>query len=123
MASQWSIGRQGEQYAARHLYEAGYLLLERNWRQQPYEIDIIALEKNSLVFIEVKTRIDPGYDIHRWGMSLSKKRALANAAYEYMAQIEWPGEFRFDIVTLHVWEEEWKFTLYADAFFPGLHGL
>ncbi|SRR6056297_355839 len=123
MASQWSVGRKGEQYAAERLYRAGYLLLERNWRQRPYEIDIIARQDETLVFVEVKTRVDPGYAVQRWGISQAKKRALANAAYEYMAQIRWSGEFRFDIITLSQWEREWKLTHYEDAFFPGIHGL
>ncbi len=122
MINQWSVGRQGEQYAAERIYERGYIILERNWRSKPYEVDIIAKWKELLVFIEVKTRIDPGYDIDRWGISQSKKRALVNAAYDYMHNIEWSGEFQFDIITLTKWEEEWKFTHYEDAFFPGLHG-
>ncbi len=123
MSSPWSVGQEGEQYAAQRLYTTGYLILERNWRSKPYEVDIIARVTDVLVFIEVKTRIDPGYDIKRWGMSQAKKRSLVNASYMYMEEVCWDGEFRFDIITLQRWEEEWKFTHYADAFFPGLKGI
>jgi putative endonuclease len=123
MARIWSVGQEGEQYAAERLHEEGFVILERNWRQKPYEVDLITLFNDILVFVEVKTRVDPGYAIERWGISQAKKRALTNAAYAYMEQVDWRGEFRFDIVTLHKWETEWKFTHYADAFFPGIQGV
>ncbi len=52
-----SVGQRGETIAAEYLLKQGYKILETNKRFSRFcEIDIIALEKNTLVFIEVKTR-------------------------------------------------------------------
>ena len=56
MARKDELGRRGEDLAARYLEDAGYRLLERNWRCRQGEIDIIARTADTLVFVEVKTR-------------------------------------------------------------------
>ncbi|MBG6239893.1 putative endonuclease [Mycetocola sp. CAN_C7] len=56
MASKDELGRRGEALAARFLEDAGYRVLERNWRCARGEIDIIAQTGNTIVFVEVKTR-------------------------------------------------------------------
>ncbi|MET1051967.1 MAG: YraN family protein [Mycetocola sp.] len=56
MASKDELGRRGEDLAARFLEEAGYRVVERNWRCARGEIDIIASTGPTLVFVEVKTR-------------------------------------------------------------------
>lgn len=50
------IGRKGEEAAARYLEHVGYEILERNWRCPAGEADIIALDEETLVLCEVKTR-------------------------------------------------------------------
>jgi putative endonuclease len=50
------LGQRGEDLAARFLEDAGYRLIERNWRCRQGEIDIIACIADTLVFVEVKTR-------------------------------------------------------------------
>jgi putative endonuclease len=54
MATHLEVGRQGEDMAAAWLVANEFELLHRNWRYAHYEIDIIALKKNMLCFIEVK---------------------------------------------------------------------
>src|ERR1700758_792484 len=49
-------GRRGEQVAARHLKRCGYLILARNYRAAGAEIDLVALDDDTLVFVEVKLR-------------------------------------------------------------------
>jgi putative endonuclease len=56
MARKDELGRRGEDLAARFLEDAGYRLIERNWRCRQGEIDIIARVADTLVFVEVKTR-------------------------------------------------------------------
>jgi Holliday junction resolvase-like predicted endonuclease len=58
-----AIGRWGEQAAAEWLEQRGYHLLARNWRRREGEIDLVALEGTTLVFIEVKT--PPFRDLRR----------------------------------------------------------
>ena len=55
------IGRYGEERAAAYLKDRGYEIIERNWRSQTGEIDLIAREKDLLVFVEVKTRNGSGF--------------------------------------------------------------
>lgn len=52
------IGSAGESFASQHLIAAGYAIVARNWRVQGGEIDIIALDGDSLVFAEVRARAD-----------------------------------------------------------------
>ena len=54
-------GRRGEQVAARHLKRCGYLILAQNYRAAGAEIDIVALEGSTLVFVEVKSRHGAGF--------------------------------------------------------------
>jgi putative endonuclease len=56
MARKDELGRRGEDLAARFLEDAGYRLVERNWRCRQGEIDIIATRTDTLIFVEVKTR-------------------------------------------------------------------
>ncbi len=51
-----ALGRFGEDVAARHLISEGFIVLERNWRCDSGEIDIVARDGDSLVVVEVKTR-------------------------------------------------------------------
>jgi putative endonuclease len=56
-----AVGRYGEDVAARHLTDAGLVVLERNWRCREGEIDIVAREGDVLVLCEVKTRRSTTY--------------------------------------------------------------
>lgn len=56
MARKDELGRRGEDLAARFLEDAGYRVIERNWRCRQGEIDIVACIADTLVFVEVKTR-------------------------------------------------------------------
>jgi putative endonuclease len=56
MARKDDLGRSGEDLAARFLEDAGYSIVERNWRCRQGEIDIVARIADTLVFVEVKTR-------------------------------------------------------------------
>jgi putative endonuclease len=61
MGANQILGKYGEDAAARFLQDRGYTILERNWRCEIGEIDLIAKHKNQLVFIEVKTRSGNGF--------------------------------------------------------------
>jgi putative endonuclease len=55
------LGRYGEDRAAVYLSDRGYQIIERNWRTQAGEIDLVAQYKEWLVFVEVKTRNGAGF--------------------------------------------------------------
>ena len=61
MNSNQSVGKYGEDRAAEFLVRLGYEIIDRNWRGKSGEIDIIARDRNFLVFAEVKTRTRTGF--------------------------------------------------------------
>jgi putative endonuclease len=59
------IGRKGEELALRHLKRLGYRIVEQNYRCPLGEVDIVAREGDTLVFVEVKTRRYRSYGLPR----------------------------------------------------------
>ena len=60
MLAKDAVGKYGEDLAARHLVGAGFTIVTRNWRCPEGEVDILAIDGNTLVVIEVKTRTVDG---------------------------------------------------------------
>ena len=56
MAEHYELGKKGEELAIDYLIKQGYKIVERNWRFQKAEIDIIARKEETLISVEVKTR-------------------------------------------------------------------
>jgi len=56
MRAKDAVGRYGEDLAARHVQEAGWRVLDRNWRCRDGELDLVGLDGDELVVVEVKTR-------------------------------------------------------------------
>jgi putative endonuclease len=93
-------GRAGEASAARYLEGKGLKILEHNFRGASGEVDLIALEGETLVFIEVKTWSTLGIDALEQGLNEKKQRRIIETAkyflsshreYRYMA-------IRFDVI-------------------------
>ena len=99
MATKDTVGRWGEDVAARHLVASGLVILDRNWRCSTGEIDIIARDGRTLVFCEVKTRRSEAYGTPFEAVTVDKarrQRRLAAAWLEF-AGLSVP-EIRFDVV-------------------------
>ncbi len=98
------LGKAGEEIAARHLEAIGYEILERNVRFRVGEIDIVARDHETLVFIEVRAR-----RTQRWGSALesvgpAKQRKLIQLARYYLASRKVRDHTcRFDVVGV-TWE-------------------
>ncbi|QDV27162.1 YraN family protein [Aureliella helgolandensis] len=97
------LGPAGERLAARFLQKQGYRILERSHRQRLGEIDLIALDGQTIVFVEVKTRSSSlGADPSE-AVDLRKQTKLTRAALVYLKKrnlLETPA--RFDVVSI-VW--------------------
>ena len=80
-------GNLGESIAKKYLEDKGYKILEQNYRNKYGEIDLIAKEKNndSLVFIEVKTRIGEQFGIPEDAINFKKKAKLIKNAQAYIS--------------------------------------
>lgn len=84
MAAKDDLGRAGEDRAARHLRERGYEILDRNWRCPQGELDIVALRRGVLAFVEVKTRRTAAYGYPLEAVDVRKKRRLWKLAHAWM---------------------------------------
>lgn len=98
-----ATGRAGEGYAVLALEKKGYTILEQNFANKFGEIDIIARDKNILVFVEVKTKIGEDFGLPEEMISPGKLQRVRNMATMYMN-----GEqmvCRIDVVAIVLDEE------------------
>lgn len=96
------LGIEGERYAAAELERAGWKILERNLALPSCEIDIIARDSGTLVFIEVKTRRGEGYADPYEEVPETRRSRMRRAKNEYL---RWQGlgsetPCRFDIAVV-----------------------
>ena len=95
-------GRRGERAAVDYLRRTGFAILERNWRQGRYELDIVARRWDELHFVEVKTRRAGGLTTPEQALTPRKFAALRRAAEAYMAQHRVDLEPQFDLAAVDV---------------------
>lgn len=92
-------GKAGEDAAEALLRDSGLRILHRNWRKGSYELDIIALDGDMLVFVEVRTRRAGGMISPVESMHHAKCRHVVQAAKTYLAANgHWDMPCRFDLV-------------------------
>jgi putative endonuclease len=95
------VGQRGEELAARFLERQGFAILARNLRSRLGEIDLIARDGRTLVFVEVKTRRGQGGDPPQAAVDRRKQGRLARLAVEYLARARGgPQACRFDVVAV-----------------------
>ncbi len=100
MAQHNDFGKWGEEVATAYLRDQGYIILETDWSSGYRDIDIIALDRNMVVFVEVKTRTsrditDPADAVNR-----RKLQQLARAINHYVRSRHVDRDIRFDIITV-----------------------
>lgn len=101
MAQHNLLGRRGEDEAAYYLIERDVHILERNWRCDSGEIDIIAEDYGLIIFIEVKTRTADQLTAPEDAVDAYRMRRLSKAADEYRHKHNLLGyPFRFDIIAI-----------------------
>ncbi len=89
---------EGEKIAGEFLKKAGYKIVARNYKAKMGEIDIIALDKNILVFAEVKQRKSADFGSPREFVGSEKQRKIKNTAQLYIMKNKYKGDVRFDVV-------------------------
>ncbi len=93
------LGRQGEEEAARFLERKGLRIVERGYRALRGEIDIIAWDSETLVFVEVKTRTDPEQGRPEEAVTPAKQAQVRRIATAYLADLGLGSPFcRFDVI-------------------------
>jgi putative endonuclease len=100
MHHNFTIGAKGELLAVDFLEKKGYTILEKNWRSNRLEIDIIAEYNNVVVFVEVKTRKNDYYGYPEESVNLTKQEHILKAAEDYVILHDINKEIRFDIVSI-----------------------
>lgn len=94
-------GNFGEELACGFLKNNGYKILERNYRIRGGEIDIVAKDKDYLVFVEVKTRYTHDFGSPEESITPWKIKALLKTAAFYCQKINWGDKgYRLDLVTV-----------------------
>lgn len=95
------IAAQGESAARRHLKAHGYAILAQNWRFPGGEIDLVALQGGTLVFVEVKARSSHSFGIPEEAITSAKRRKLIRSAQAYLLSEGRQDEhWRIDVVAV-----------------------
>lgn len=95
------IGQQGENTAVQFLESLGYTILERNYKFDRCEVDIVAQDKNTLVFVEVKAGKSTRYGAPELRVDRRKEKQLAIAAEGYLTQHPMDDfDCRFDVISV-----------------------
>ena len=94
-----ALGAYGEAYAARHLVDQGMVVLDRNWRCELGEIDLVLRDGKVLVFCEVKTRSSTAFGSPLEGVTERKAARIRRLAARWLAahQVH-PDDVRIDLV-------------------------
>ena len=96
------LGSLGERIAARHLADAGYEILDRNWRVGRLEIDLVVRDGDTVAFVEVKTRRS-GVQPPEEALSRAQRRRIRRAAGAWLGRHAGAAtEARFDLVAVEV---------------------
>jgi putative endonuclease len=97
------LGRRGEALAEAFLKRKGYSILERNWEGKSGELDIIAMDKKTIVFVEVKTRATEKFGAPVEAVDKHKQEHIIRVATEYLQKnkkSESPA--RFDVISIRI---------------------
>ncbi len=111
------FGKKAEDLAARHLKRQGYKLITRNYRTKIGEIDIIAREGGTLVFIEVKARQSTRYGSPKAAVTPRKQHQIAKVALWYLKETDQlRAKARFDVVAVSRKDGEATIEIVRNAF-------
>ena len=111
--------RKGEALAGKLLKKRGYKILKRNFANRYGEIDIVAYDKGTICFVEVKTRQSETYGPPELAVTKEKRKRIIRAALNYLVtnSIE-DIDCRFDVVSILLKEDDIKpdIELFKSAF-------
>ena len=97
------LGRWGEEHARRYLEGKGYTVSETNYRSRWGEVDIVALQRGELVFVEVKTRRGIAFGTPEESITAAKSQRLIATAQDYLEKngLE-QSRWRIDLISIHL---------------------
>lgn len=93
------LGKQGEQQAVKFLKRQKFKILQTNYKNLIGEIDIVALLKDTIVFVEVKTRSTLAYSVPAYAVTKHKQQKIRNVALVFLKTNKFEDkQFRFDVI-------------------------
>ncbi len=102
-----SLGKYGEEIAVAYLKGRKYAVLDRNYRCKCGEVDIVAREGKTLVFVEVKTRRNDSYGPPQLSVTQFKQRQISKAALLYLSSKKMENvPARFDVIAICLLEND-----------------
>ena len=117
MASHNELGEKGEQLAVDFLVENYYDIIERNYRFDKAEVDIIAQKEDVLAIIEVKTRSTTGFGNPQDFVKPKQIQRLVKAVDQYVTSNGLEVEVRFDIIAIVKQNNQFKIEHLENAFY------
>jgi len=103
------IGKVGEDLAVKFLQNEGYKIIERNFECKQGEIDIIALDKKELIFLEVKTRTNIKYGKPVDAVDKTKQKHLTKAVEYYLYSRHLENKFvRIDVIEIYLINNKYR---------------
>jgi putative endonuclease len=112
-----ALGRDGEDVAAAWYEDAGYEVIDRNWRRREGEVDLIVRRDRTVVFCEVKTRTSDRFGTGAESVLEAKQRRIRRLASRWLSELTPASgrsrvDVRFDVVSITAGEVE----VFEDAF-------
>lgn len=111
------FGKESEAIAVKHLRKNGYRILEKNYRTKLGEIDIIAKDGRTLVFVEVKARKNRHYGNPKAAVTFKKQYKISKTALCYLKSTrQTNAKARFDVVTIYLQDSNPEVEIIKNAF-------
>jgi putative endonuclease len=111
------LGKIGEDLACRELESRGYAILARRYRRRAGELDIVARDGPTVVFVEVKAREGREFGNAADAVTSLKRRRMTRVALEYLVRHRLTHcPCRFDVVSIHMENEHPLIEVYQNAF-------
>jgi putative endonuclease len=102
-----SVGERGESIAEAYLRGRGFTILEKNYRCKTGEVDIVARDGDTIVFVEVKARRNLAYGPPQLAVTPFKQRQISRTALTWLAHHKKPNAIaRFDVIAILVPDHE-----------------
>lgn len=110
-------GRSAEEAAVCFLKQQGYRIIQRNYRSRLGEVDVVARDKDTWCFIEVKSRASSRYGLPQEAVTLRKQLQIAKAALTFLKDHDLCSQkARFDVVSVEGIPPEAQVQLIKNAF-------
>lgn len=98
--SHLEVGKIGEEIAKKFLDKQGYKIIEQNYKTKYAEINLIAVNKKDLVFVEVRTKVGENFGTPEETINKKKIKKLSGNAMAYVAIKKWNSLFRIDAICI-----------------------